>query len=170
MKFIKCCLEYSEEAEGYLKSVGYKESSNVFPTSVEYINVSVGGYMYYWENKPKSTLLTLEVVKENISLLRKYHGIPTPPSSTYEHQSTKEETIMTNYNGKAVAKPTLIFGKDTLDMTDADYLEAIRRIQQRIKDYDDIKNSSKINAKVKQLKVELTEVTALFDAPDNTLS
>lgn len=82
---------------------------------------------------------------------------------------TNEENTMNAFErfaNEAVAKPTLIFGRLTEDMTDDDYLSAIRRLNSEIKALDDIKGSIKVKAKVKELTKQLVEVTGLYDDSD----
>ena len=70
---------------------------------------------------------------------------------------------MSKYNTQAVANPTFVFGRDTSEMTQEDYLTAIRKINKDIESYVDIKGSEAIKEVVNNLKKDLKVVTALLD-------
>ncbi len=75
-----------------------------------------------------------------------------------------EAIMATKYADKAIAKPTLVFGIDTEDMGEAQFLSAIRQVTHQIESYADIKDSKAIDEKVSALKETRKELVALLDA------
>lgn len=99
---------------------------------------------------------TLAAVKNHINKAEEHFS---------EAENIYQEAIMsTKYAQEAVAKPTLVFGQDTTDMSENDFLSAIRKVTQQIESYADIKDSKAIDAKVSALKEKRKELVALLDA------
>jgi hypothetical protein len=80
-------------------------------------------------------------------------------------EHTMTDTSITVNNTTPYEELSLVFGKKTSDMTDADYIAAIKKVEGQISDLKSIKTSSKkLVASVAKLESYLTAITKAYDA------
>lgn len=68
------------------------------------------------------------------------------------------------YNDKAIQRVTLVFGKDSSDMTEGDFLSAISKLKEEIKNLRDLDvESLHIKKRVETLEGDLSNICKLMD-------
>lgn len=90
---------------------------------------------------------------------------PNPVSSTLASNLEERTDIMPIDNTKPFVSATYVYGQDTSDMTEAQLLGAIKKIEKEIADLKSIGvKSTKIASNIETLEKALAEVVAALDA------
>lgn len=96
------------------------------------------------------------------------HGAYSPGSFHNHFAATngQKEKIMSNPNSAvAFEVKTYIFGQDVKDMTEAQLIEAIKKLEQEIAKLKEVKSkSTKIAAKIKAMETSLASIVDALDA------
>ena len=134
----------------------------------DYVNYGLKGAMQRYRSlRDSGALLPVESSPYIVPRCCTLEAVPLNPIG-YQADNTTGVSKMQNItidNTIPHQDLTLIFGKQVKDMTDTDYLNAIRTMETQIANLKSVKtDSKKIKASIKDLETQLAKIVAAYDA------